>query len=110
MPDEKMDIETKSERSIRKLLSRIFVIVLIVVLFTSWLLVGLDKSDIMYAVWVSIAVLGSWIVIVVGRAINDRNLSIKSERSGKPYVAEEMGVLSAMPTDEAESSDNEENV
>ncbi|MCD4657420.1 MAG: hypothetical protein K8S87_07725 [Planctomycetes bacterium] len=110
MTDEKLEIESKSDRTTKKIFSRIFIIVLIVVLFTSWLLVGLDKSDIMYAVYVSLGVLGSWIVIVVGRAINERNLSLKSERSGKPYVAEEMGVLSAMPDDEVASSDMENNV
>ena len=108
MTDEKKEIKGKTERIIKKFFLRVFVIVLTTVLFISWLFVGLNKIDFMYAIWVSLAVLGSWIIIMVGRAINERNLSLRTDRSGKPYVAEEMGVLSAMPREE--DSDSSENV
>jgi len=102
MCDSRKVVPVKSEKIVEKMFLRIFVILLAAILFTSWFLVGLNKVNFMYAIWISLGVLVGWVIIMIIYTISDRKLNPK--RSGKPYKSKEMGVLSAIPK---EYDDNE---
>jgi len=95
-------IETRAQAKLKKFFSRLFMLVITVALFFVWILVAMQKTDFKYAMWVSIGVIGAWLVVAIGNAIIQRGI-IKSERTGKEYKAEPFGVLSL--ASEEETSD-----
>ena len=105
MTDNK-EMESKSDVKVKRFFSRIFMLTIMVTILVVWLLVGLKViKDVNYAIYVSIAAAGAFLVISIAKAINQKGFSMGSPNSGKPYEAEDFGVLAMASPEDAENAD-----
>ena len=69
-------------------------------LFFIWILVAMETAKVEYAIWVSVGVIGAWLVVAIGRAIAQKGISLESDRAGEEYRAESFGVMAAVSPNE----------
>ena len=78
---------------LKKFLLRIFVFLLVAILFTSWLMVGLKQLHFIYAIWISVSVVACWVVVMILITLKERKFIEDTGNDKKSFAPKEIGIL-----------------